>query len=52
MGASLETADKNHWTPLMTACKMSNLEIAKTLIDAGAAVNTKNPVGDTCISLA
>lgn len=36
----------------MVGCKMGDLEMVDLLIGFGADIAAKNPVGDTCMSLA
>jgi ankyrin repeat protein len=43
----LESKDDNGYTPLMTACKTLQVEVANYLIDKGANVNAKNRFGIT-----
>lgn len=43
--ADVNIADDNGNTPLLVACEKDNVEVAKTLINAGARVNLQNNKG-------
>jgi ankyrin repeat protein len=51
-GASVNTADRRGFTPLMWACAAGNLPTVRQLIDSGAAVDSRANDGLTALMLA
>jgi len=47
----VDIKNKNGWNPLLTVCKMGDINLLKLLFDADVNLQIKNNMGENCISV-